>query len=139
MSIGAERVETGCPKDSWTDRCLAGSIGISGSGRSEPGPGDASRIVGEAAPRRRRVALVPPIVSDVRKHGVRRVTRGTVVIAQESTEAFATRDRRSRIGVVVDWRGDPANTKSKNCNGATDMRAILPCEAPGSAGSTREW
>lgn len=70
VSIGAERVETGRPENSWTDRGPAGSIGIRGFDRSDPGLGGASRIVAEAARRRRRVSLVPPIRRRCSQHRV---------------------------------------------------------------------
>jgi hypothetical protein len=70
-----------------------------------PAPGGVSPIAGEAAPRRRGV---PPPTSSFASTASGGSRHGAVVIAQQTAEAFATRDRPSGIGVVIGRRGDQA-------------------------------
>jgi hypothetical protein len=92
VSIGAEwNAEFG---DSWTDRDLAGSIGIGGFGRSDPDPSSASGSSARRPDHRRRA----------RSPRVRGLRCEAVVVAQQATEAFSTRDRSSGIGVLVSRR-----------------------------------
>ena len=56
---------------------------------------------------RRRCAWCPRIIGDVDDHRVRAgLRRRAVVVAQAAAKTFATRDRRSGIGVVVGRRRD---------------------------------
>jgi hypothetical protein len=76
-----------------------------------PGSGRVARIFGEAG--HTTTARVyggrwwPPVIEDVHRHrmlaGLR---RAAAVVVQETTEAFSTSDRRSRIGVLVGRPGD---------------------------------
>src|SRR3954447_25062976 len=93
-------------RDAWTDRGLAGSIGIRGSGRSDPGPGGAS---GSSARQHyddgacRWGCRSSATFANTASGGSR---RSAVVVVQEAAEAFAMLDQRCRIGVVVGRHDD---------------------------------